>query len=94
MEKEKNLNAEWELLKEMAKVSPYVFRTRLERAINHALKYAQESKDVYLKELCENIKRKLNYISDQSNQTADGMLNSFMILQHDINSVSRQIKCI
>jgi len=71
----------------MENCSPYLFRTRLERTINHSIIYARETKNASLQELGENIKCKLKYISDQSNQTSDGMLNSYLILKIDMNKM-------
>lgn len=83
----KNIKIEWENILQMGNTSPYVFRTRLERAINHSDLYAKQTNNTILKELCEMIKNKLKYISDQSNQTSDGMLNSYSILKNDINKL-------
>jgi hypothetical protein len=75
---------EIEKLLELSKASPYVFRTRLERVlykINHNSAYSQDS-DVVSK--CNSIGIKLKCLSDQSNQTPDGTLNSFLFLEKDL----------
>lgn len=74
-------------LLESGKSSAYVFRTRLERAIERVQHIGTvESNSVILEE-CKIIKQKLNYISDQSNQTSDGTLRSFTYLYTDIKSL-------
>lgn len=78
---------EWERILKMKQESPYVFRTRLERALNHSLKYANETQNNGLFLICKEMKEKLKYISDQSNQTSDGILNSYVVLRSDMNQV-------
>ena len=78
---------EWLAILSLQKESPYVFRTRLERAIIHSIKYAVSVDDKVLENACVSLRKKLNYISDQSNQTSDGTLNSYLILQNDFNSI-------
>lgn len=78
------LYQEWNSILLSEKASPYVFRTKLERALNHTVRYANSEKDNQLLEACELIAHKLRYISDQSNQTSDGCLNSFIVLKQDM----------
>lgn len=78
---------EWNDILQLEKSSPYVFRTRLERVINKTKKYANKIADSELELLCDRISEKLCYISDQSNQTSDGCLNSFILLKSDIMNV-------
>ena len=80
----KKLYQEWNSILLLEKASPYVFRTKLERVLNHTVKYANCEKDNQLLEACKLIEHKLKYISDQSNQTSDGCLNSFIVLKQDM----------
>ena len=75
---------EWKALILESKSSPYVFRTRLERIIHHTKRYTEVNNDKILEKKCNEILEKLKYISDQSNQTSDGHLNSFVILKDNI----------
>ncbi len=88
---EKNLKIEWEYIMNNGNASPYVFRTRLERILKHTLKYAKNSNDSLLNKLCERINDKLKYISDQSNQTTDGILVSYTVLQQDFERVCNRL---
>lgn len=81
------LYQEWNNILLLEKSSPYVFRTKLERALNHTIKYATMEENNQLLEDCKTIAHKLQYISDQSNQTSDGCLNSFIILKEDMLSI-------
>ena len=83
----KDLCQEWNRILSLEKASPYVFRTRLERVVNHTVKYADLEKDNVLLNICKNVLNKLQYISDQSNQTSEGCLNSFIILKTDMVSI-------
>lgn len=80
----KKLNQEWNNILLLEKASPYVFRTKLERTINHTIRYANCENDKQLLQVCELIINKLKYISDQSNQTSEGSLNSFIVLKQDM----------
>lgn len=84
------LYQEWNNILLLEKCSPYVFRTKLERALNHTIKYANMEKNNQLLEDCKLIAYKLQYISDQSNQTSDGCLNSFIILKEDMLSIKKK----
>lgn len=44
----------WDELVQMNKVRPYVFKTRLQRAILRTKKYGMEQDDTSLQQLCEN----------------------------------------
>lgn len=66
---------------------PYIFRTRLERALMRASILADEKGLTKLKKESEEIKEKLNYISDHSNQTSDGTLNSYLYLHSDLQTI-------
>lgn len=87
----KRLYEEWSNILLMEKSSPYVFRTRLERTLNHTTKYADITKNLSLSEMCSQITRKLQYLSDQSNQTTDGCLNSYIVLKQDMIDVQYQL---
>lgn len=78
------INNEWYSILQLEKSSPYVFRTRLERVIKHTIKYASSENNLILVEACKNIVEKMNCISDQSNMTSDGCLNSFLVLREDM----------
>lgn len=80
----KNLVQEWSKILLLEKTSPYVFRTRLERTIKHTLNYAEKEKDEQIISRCKGLLEKLQYISDQSNQTADGSLNSYRVLKKEL----------
>lgn len=82
---------EWENILTLEKASPYRFRTKLERSLNHTLKYAKMENNAYLEKLCDNINYKLNFISDQSNQTSDGCLKSFNVLKQDILVIKNEL---
>ena len=81
------LYQEWDNILKLERTSPYVFRTKLERVLNHTIKYASNEKNNQLLEVCKMISHKLMYISDQSNQTSDGCLNSFRVLKQDMLTV-------
>lgn len=85
------LRQEWKDILQMDRTSPYVFRTRLERAILHLLKYARDCENSELLMECHKIQNKLKYISDQSNQTSDGTLNSFIILYSDMQNILKNV---
>lgn len=72
-------------------IRPYVFRTRLERVLMRAsiLAVEQAQEDTLL--IINDIKDKLNYISDQSNQTSDGTVKSFCFLEPDLKSLYLKI---
>lgn len=87
----KKLNQEWSNILALEKSSPYVFRTRLERVLNHTIRYANSVKNEQLLEICKLVIHKLQYISDQSNQTSDGCLNSFIILKQDMLKIKDEL---
>lgn len=87
----KRLVQEWNNILMLENSSPYVFRTRLERALNHTVRYANSEKDEQLLGACKLMVHKLQYISDQSNQTADGCLNSFIVLKQDMLSIKDKL---
>lgn len=80
----KILIQEWSRILLLEKASPYVFRTRLERTIKHTINYAEKEKSEQITYKCKGILEKLQYISDQSNQTADGSLNSYRVLHKEL----------
>ena len=82
----------WDELVQMNKVRPYVFKTRLQRAILKTKKYGMEQDDTSLQQLCEKLEHKLAFISDQSNQTSDGELRSYLILKEEQIRVALCIK--
>lgn len=90
----KKLCNEWDNILSLENASPYLFRTRLERTVNHILKYATITNNSCLIELCNVIMYKLQYISDQSNQTSDGCLKSFQVLKQDMLTVKTQLNSL
>lgn len=70
----KKICKEWDNILTLENTSPYLFRTKLERSLNHTVKYAKMENNNHLLELCNGIIYKLQYISDQSNQTSDTFL--------------------
>lgn len=77
----------WQQLERMNRVRPYVFKTRINRAIKKTKLYGKECKNDLLCKLCDQIEEKMLYISDQSNQTTDGQLRSFLVLKKDIHEI-------
>lgn len=82
---------EWESILSLEKSSAYLFRTRLQRTIKHTLKYAKKESNTNLELKCNEIMEKLRYISDHSNQTSTGSLNSFLVLKNDMNSIKHSL---
>lgn len=82
---------EWDNIIKLQNASPYLFRTKLERSLNHTVKFAKMENNNHLLEVCNGIIYKLQYISDQSNQTSDGCLRSFIVLKQDILSVKAEL---
>lgn len=66
---------------------PYIFRTRLERVLEKLLRYSEKNNLAFLRSKSLEVKSKLSYISDQSNQTSDGSLKSFLFLENDIKQL-------
>jgi hypothetical protein len=66
---------------------PYTFKTRLERAMLRVYKLADDNGLDDLRVQSQNIKTKLNYISDHSNQTSDGTLKSYLYLHDDLELI-------
>lgn len=88
----KRLYQEWDNILLLEKVSPYVFRTKLERVLDHTVKYADSENDNQLLAACKSIIHKLKYISDQSNQTSDGCLNSFIVLKQNMLAIKAELE--
>lgn len=72
-------------------IRPYVFRTRLERVLMRASILADEQAQEDILSIINDVKDKLNYISDQSNQTSDGTVKSFSFLEPDLKSLYLKI---
>ena len=81
----------WDELMEMSKVRPYVFKTRLHRAIIQTQKYSNEKNNGKLMELCQQLEEKMRFISDQSNQTSDGELRSYPVLKEDMQKIRNEM---
>lgn len=60
----KKICKEWDNILTLENTSPYLFRTKLERSLNHTVKYAKMENNNHLLELCNGIIYKLQYISD------------------------------
>lgn len=77
-------------------ISPYIFRTRLERTLIRVSKLSEHLHDPNLiKEIvqtCQDMRRKLNYISDKSNQTPEGTLSSYILLRDDIIGLLKKVE--
>ncbi len=83
--KRNNIVFDLEELLSSGETSPYVFRTRLERLLFKINKKSLDYSDSRLiVDKCKEIKMKLNCLSDQSNQTPDGTLNSYLFLKNDL----------
>lgn len=86
--KRNNIVLDLEDLLSSGEVRPYVFRTRLERLLFKINKKALECSDSkIIVDKCMEIKMKLNCLSDQSNQTPEGTLNSYLILKNDLTDL-------
>ena len=81
----------WGNLLQDNKVRPYVFKTRLQRAIVETKKYCEEKNERELWTHIEELEDKIKYISDQSNQTSDGELRSYLILKDDIEKIEKNL---
>ncbi|MCX7572029.1 hypothetical protein OS242_19005 [Tumebacillus sp. DT12] len=78
---------------ESGNLRPYVFRTRLERVLVRITALLEDNnKKAEVVSKCNDIRRKLNYISDKSNQTPDGTLNSYIFLKGEIESLKQMVK--
>lgn len=88
---QKTMTTIWDELMEMSKCRPYVFKTRLQRAIIQTRKYSVEENNGRLMELCQQLEEKLRFISDQSNQTSDGELRSFLVLREDMLKIRNEM---
>ena len=82
---------EWKSLLQQEKTSPYLFRTRLERLLKYTDIYAKRTNNSILKQKIIETYSRLRYISDQSNQTSDGTLNSFLVLKEDFAEITNLI---
>ncbi|MCR8852856.1 hypothetical protein [Lysinibacillus fusiformis] len=71
---------------------PYIFRTRLERVLERLLNYSEKNNLTLLRNKSLEVKSKLSYISDQSNQTSDGSLKSFVFLESDIKQLPNYLE--
>ncbi len=73
------------------KTSPYVFRTRLERILYEINHNSILFKNIKIINLYDSIMIKLKCLSDQSNQTPDGTLNSYLFLKNDLNELLNEL---
>lgn len=78
----------------LKKARPYTFRTRLERALVRITVLADTYSNEDLKVNCLDLKNKLGYISDHSNQTSDGTLKSFIHLEPEIEKIYRKVSSL
>lgn len=77
----------WNEIYSMSKSRPYVFKTRLERALLKTKKYCGITQCNLLYSLCMELSEKMTYISDNSNHTSDGELRSYIVLKDDIKKI-------
>lgn len=82
----------WEELLSQKKATPYVFRTRLERLLLQTISYANKIQNKKLENQCNDVRNKLEFISDQSNHTSDGVLRSYIVLEEDMNKILQEVK--
>lgn len=90
--KYKNSIYDLNMLLETKDGHPYLFRTRLERALIRIEEYAKKRNDVEILEFCYEIITKLNCISDKSNQTPEGTLKSFTLLEKDLLKLRQMLE--
>jgi len=90
----KKLYKEWDDILLLENTSPYRFRTKLERILNHTIKFAELENSINLLKICNGIIYKLQYISDQSNQTSDGCLKSFIVLKNDMLALKKELSLL
>lgn len=74
------------LLKE-PQMRSFLFRTRFERAMIKTKVLAQETNDCVLENCANDSLLKIRSIVDKSNNTSDGILRSFVILEPDIKKI-------
>ena len=73
----------WGNLLQDNKVRPYVFKTRLQRAIVETKKYCEEKNERELWTQIEELEDKIKYISDE--------LRSYLILKDDIEKIEKNL---
>jgi hypothetical protein len=73
---------------------PYIFRTRLERALLRIMALANDLNRADIKEDCNRIKERFAYISNESNQTSDGTLKSFICLEKDLLGLLEKVNTL
>ena len=86
-----NIQNELNGLLELSNTRPYVFRTRFDRVLEKLQLISQKEIRTDIEKQCLKIKEKMMYISDQSNQTSDGTLKSFVILKGDIENLLKLV---
>lgn len=79
------------LLKE-PQMRPFLFRTRFERAMIKTKVLAQETNDCVLENCASDSLLKIRSIVDKSNNTSDGILRSFVILEPDIKKIIKMLE--
>lgn len=85
------ISALWTELLQESRIRPYVFKTRLQRAIMETKKYCNDVSDNELLMLVARLEDNMRYISDQSNQTSDGELKSYALLYDDIEAIVKYV---
>lgn len=92
MQQKNDMVLEWQDVLNSSVVRPYIFRTRFERALLRTITYAKVNSLINIEKQCKMMETKLSFISDHSNQTSDGTLQSFKALEDDMNKLMTIIK--
>ncbi len=90
--KYKNSIHDLDVLFDLKNRQPYLFRTRLERTLIRLEEQAKKQNDIEMLDFCYEIMTKLNCISDKSNQTPEGTLKSFILLEEDLTKLRRMVE--
>lgn len=90
--KYKNAIHDLDMLFDLKNRQPYLFRTRLERTLVRLEEQAKKQNDIEMLEFCYEIMTKLNCISDKSNQTPEGTLKSFLLLEEDLIKLRQRVE--
>lgn len=73
------------------KSTPFLFRSRFERAMHHGINFYKNFNPLIALEF-ENTLNKLKFISDNSNMTSDGSPRSYVVLVDDIKKLLKKIQ--
>lgn len=89
--KNNNLLEQLSNLLTLKKSTPFLFRSRFERAMHQGINFYKDFKPSIAKEF-EFTLNKLKFISDNSNMTSDGSLKSYLVLSNDIKKLLKIIQ--